>query len=78
MFRRHTRALLISAQNLSTAILTAVGYMIGDIVTGLDGENLDHNALHAIWWLSLVIALGALICLVFVRVPGSEEKEHGS
>ncbi|KAK2484390.1 hypothetical protein H9L39_02370 [Fusarium oxysporum f. sp. albedinis] len=49
-----------------------------DIVTGLDGGNLDHNALHAIWWLSLAIVLGVLICVVFVRVPGSEEKEHGS
>ncbi|KAK1498226.1 uncharacterized protein CCOS01_07469 [Colletotrichum costaricense] len=70
-------SLVITAQNLSTAVLAALGDTIGEKITGQPGGSLDLMALRSIWWLSLATALtGALICGFFVRIPRSEEKEH--
>ncbi|UQC80993.1 uncharacterized protein CLUP02_06479 [Colletotrichum lupini] len=70
-------SLVITAQNLSTAVLAALGDTIGEKITGQPGGSLDLMALRSIWWLSLATALtGALICGFFVGIPRSEEKEH--
>ncbi|KXH39958.1 hypothetical protein CSIM01_10789 [Colletotrichum simmondsii] len=72
-------SLVITAQNLSTAVLAALGDTIGEKITGQPEDSLDLMALRSIWWLSLATALtGALICGFFVRIPRSEEKEHVS
>ncbi|PLB47640.1 MFS general substrate transporter [Aspergillus steynii IBT 23096] len=76
-FQGAAGSLLITMQNLSSAVFTAVGDTIGENVTKSGGYALDLEALRAIWWFSLAAALlGAVICAVFVRIPKSEEKEH--
>lgn len=70
-------SLVITAQNLSTAILAAIGDTVGEKATRSPDGSLDIMSLRAIWWLSLATALvGAVICVCFVRIPKSEEKEH--
>ncbi|MCJ1439556.1 MAG: hypothetical protein MMC23_000035 [Stictis urceolatum] len=69
-------SLLVTTQNVASAIMTAVADSIGSKVTKRDGE-LDLEALRAIWWFSLATSIcAAAICIVGVRMPKSEEKEH--
>lgn len=76
-FQGSAGSLLITVQNLSSAIFTAVGDTVGERVTDSAGYSLDLASLRAIWWVSLGSSvLGALICIAFVRIPMSEEKEH--
>ncbi|PYH97033.1 MFS general substrate transporter [Aspergillus ellipticus CBS 707.79] len=76
-FQGAAGSLIITAQNLSSAIFTAVGDTIGEKVTHAEGYSLDLHALRAIWWFSFGTALlGALICAALVRISKSEEKEH--
>lgn len=78
-FQGSAGSLLVTIQNLSAAIVTAIGDSIGKEVTkaGGDGYSLDIDALRAIWWFSLAISLAAaVVCAVFVRIPKSEEKDH--
>lgn len=76
-FQGAAGSLLITMQNLSSVIFTAVGDTIGENVTKEPGYSLDLTSLHAIWWFSFgSVMLGAAICIVFVRIPKSEEKEH--
>ncbi|OQE28906.1 hypothetical protein PENSTE_c003G04790 [Penicillium steckii] len=76
-FQGAAGSLLITMQNLSSAVFTAVGDTIGENVTQESGYSLDLASLHAIWWFSFASAmLGAAICILFVRVPKSEEKDH--
>ncbi|OJJ01915.1 hypothetical protein ASPVEDRAFT_83437 [Aspergillus versicolor CBS 583.65] len=78
-FQGSAGSLLVTIQNLSAAIVTAIGDTIGKEITrvGGDGYKLDLGALRAIWWFSLAISLAAaLVCAVFVRIPRSEEKDH--
>lgn len=64
-------------QNVSSAIFTAVGDTIDENVTQKPVYSLDLTLLHAIWWFSLGSAmLRAAICIAFVRIPKSEEKDH--
>lgn len=78
-FQGSAGSLLVTIQNLSTAIVMAIGDTIGKEVTeaGSDGYSLDLDALRAIWWFSLAISLpSAVVCAGFVRIPRSEEKDH--
>ncbi|RAH81589.1 MFS general substrate transporter [Aspergillus japonicus CBS 114.51] len=78
-FQGSAGSLLVTIQNLSAAIVTAIGDTIGKEVTkaGGDGYSLDLGALRAIWWFSLAISLAAAaVCVGFVRIPKSEEKDH--
>ncbi|KAL4877954.1 major facilitator superfamily domain-containing protein [Aspergillus karnatakaensis] len=76
-FQGAAGSLLITTQNLSSAIFAAVGDTIGENITKEPGYSLDLDALRAIWWFSFGSAmLGAVICAVFVRIPKSEEKDH--
>lgn len=76
-FQGAADSLLITMQNLSSAIFTAVGDTIGENVTKEPGYSLDLNSLHAIWWVSFgSVMLGAAICIVFVRISKSKEKDH--
>ena len=78
-FQGSAGSLLVTIQNLSAAIVTAIGDTIGKEVTeaGGDGYSLDLDALRAIWWFSLAISLAsAAVCAGFVRIPRSEEKDH--
>ncbi|CAG8396975.1 unnamed protein product [Penicillium salamii] len=76
-FQGSAGSLLITMQNLSSAVFTAIGDSIGEKVTDLDGYSLDLQSLRAIWWFSFGSSmLGVLICVAFVRIPKSEEKEH--
>ncbi|CAG7942511.1 unnamed protein product [Penicillium salamii] len=70
-------ALLVTNQNLSSAIMTSVADAIGTRVDrGADGE-IGLDGLHAIWWFALAAQLlGALVTIVWVRIPKEEEKEH--
>ncbi|RAH51175.1 MFS general substrate transporter [Aspergillus brunneoviolaceus CBS 621.78] len=78
-FQGSAGSLLVTIQNLSAAIVTAIGDTIGKEVTqaGGDGYSLDLGALRAIWWFSFAISLAAAgVCVGFVRIPRSEEKDH--
>ncbi|KAL3459059.1 major facilitator superfamily domain-containing protein [Aspergillus heterothallicus] len=79
-FQGSAGSLLVTIQNLSAAIVTAIGDTIGKEVSkagGDGGYSLDLDALRAIWWFSLAISLAAAVgCAGFVRIPRSEEKDH--
>lgn len=79
-FQGSAGSLLVTIQNLSAAIITAIGDTIGKEVSksgGGGGYSLDLDALRAIWWFSLAISLAAAVgCAGFVRIPRSEEKDH--
>lgn len=70
-------SLLVTIQNLSSAIMTSVADAVGTRVDlGADGE-IGLRGLKAAWWLGLAAALtGAVITAVAVRIPKEEEKEH--
>ena len=70
-------SLLVTNQNLSSAIMTSVADAIGTRVdTGADGE-IGLEGLRAIWWFALAAQLtAALVTFVWVRIPKEEEKEH--
>lgn len=76
-FQGSAGSLLVTIQNLSAAIVTAIGDTIGKEVSKGDGYSLDLGALRSIWWFSLAISLAAaVVCIGFVRIPRSEEKNH--
>jgi hypothetical protein len=70
-------SLLVTMQNLSSAVMTAVADAIGTRVDkGPDGD-IGLEGLRAIWWFALaceIVAAG--ITLLWVRIPKEEEKEH--
>ncbi|GAB7364875.1 hypothetical protein MBLNU230_g5666t1 [Neophaeotheca triangularis] len=70
-------SLLVTIQNLSTAIMTSVADVLGaQVGRGADGE-IGLEGLRACWWFALAAALtGALITAIAVRIPKEEEKEH--
>ncbi|KAE8337883.1 hypothetical protein BDV24DRAFT_166870 [Aspergillus arachidicola] len=78
-FQGLARSLLVTIQNLSAAIVTAIGDTIRKEVTkaGANGYSLALGALRAIWWYSLAIPLAAAaVCAGLVRIPKTEEKDH--
>ncbi|KAE8307289.1 hypothetical protein BDV41DRAFT_582512 [Aspergillus transmontanensis] len=79
LFQGLAGSLLVTIQNLSAAIVTAIGDTIGKEVTkaGADGYSLDSGAFPVIWWFSLAISLAAAaLCAGFVRTLKTEEKDH--
>lgn len=70
-------SLLVTNQNLSSAIITSIADAIGAKVDqGPDGD-VGLTGLRAIWWFALACQLlAALVTVVWVRIPKEEEKEH--
>ncbi|CDM28237.1 hypothetical protein DTO013E5_3855 [Penicillium roqueforti] len=70
-------SLLVTMQNLSSAIMTAVADAIGTQVDqGPDGD-IGLKGIRAIWWFGLACeVVAAFITLIWVRIPKEEEKEH--
>lgn len=70
-------SLLVTNQNLSSAILTSIADAIGAKVDmGPTGE-IGLQGLRAIWWFALATQLcAALVTVIWVRIPKEEEKEH--
>jgi MFS family permease len=70
-------SLLVTMQNLSSAVMTAVADAIGTKVDqGPDGD-IGLKGIHAIWWFALACeVIAASITLFWVRIPKEEEKEH--
>ncbi|KAF2159508.1 hypothetical protein M409DRAFT_70959 [Zasmidium cellare ATCC 36951] len=76
-FQGSAGSLLITAQNLSSAVFTALAETIGRSQTHAIDKSLDLEALRDIWWFSLASSLvGAVVCVAFVRIPTSEERDH--
>ncbi|KAI0380339.1 MFS general substrate transporter [Hypomontagnella monticulosa] len=70
-------ALLVTVQNLSSAVMTSISDSIGVRVEQLPTGEVGLNGLKAIWWFGLGAALtGAFITATMVRIPKAEEKEH--
>lgn len=70
-------ALLVTVQNLTSAITTSISDTIGVKVNQLPNGEIGLEGLRAIWWFGLASSLtGALITASFVRIPKAEEKEH--
>lgn len=70
-------SLLVTFQNLSTAVMTAVGDAIGTKVSTTASGDIGLEGLRAIWWFALAAeVVAALITLFWVRIPKEEEKEH--
>ncbi|XXH05350.1 hypothetical protein Hte_011776 [Hypoxylon texense] len=70
-------ALLVTVQNLTSAIMTSISDTIGVKVDQLPTGEVGLEGLRAIWWFGLGSALaGALITATMVRIPKAEEKEH--
>ena len=70
-------SLLITVQNLTSAMMTSVSDSIGQKVDRLPSGEIGLDGLRAIWWFGLTSALtGALITVTMVRMPKAEEKEH--
>ncbi|KAJ5946878.1 hypothetical protein N7454_003717 [Penicillium verhagenii] len=70
-------SLLVTNQNLSSAIMTSLADAIGTRVSkGADGQ-VGLEGLRAIWWFAMGAQLLALlVTVVWVRIPKEEEKEH--
>lgn len=70
-------SLLVTAQNLTLAIITSVAGSIGIKVDELPDGEVGLEGIRAIWWFGLASAIiGALITITMVRIPKAEEKEH--
>ncbi|KAI1393029.1 MFS general substrate transporter [Hypoxylon trugodes] len=70
-------ALLVTAQNLTSAIMTSISDSIGVKIDQLPTGEIGLQGLRAIWWFGLASAtIGALITATMVRIPKAEEKEH--
>ncbi|KAF3062556.1 hypothetical protein CFAM422_010578 [Trichoderma lentiforme] len=70
-------SLLVTAQNLTLAIMTSVAGSIGIKVDQLPDGEVGLEGIRAIWWFGLASAIiGALITITMVRIPKAEEKEH--
>ncbi|PYI01397.1 efflux pump antibiotic resistance protein [Aspergillus sclerotiicarbonarius CBS 121057] len=70
-------SLLVTNQNLSSAIITSVADAIGTRVDKQPDGSVGLHGLRAIWWFALGCQLvAALITVTSVRIPKEEEKEH--
>ncbi|KXS98720.1 hypothetical protein AC578_10479 [Pseudocercospora eumusae] len=69
--------LLVTIQNLSSAIMTSVADSIAAKVDSNEEGEVGLKGLQAAWWLALAAAaVGGVITAVWVRIPKEEEKEH--
>ncbi|KAJ5661444.1 uncharacterized protein N7477_009060 [Penicillium maclennaniae] len=70
-------SLLVTVQNLSTAVMTSLADAIGNKVDKTPSGDIGLEGLRAIWWFGLAAEIiAALITLFWVRIPKEEEKEH--
>ena len=70
-------SLLVTVQNLSTAVMTSLADAIGNKVDKTPSGDIGLEGLRAIWWFGLAAEIiAALITLIWVRIPKEEEKEH--
>ncbi|KAL9616966.1 MAG: hypothetical protein Q9160_008236 [Pyrenula sp. 1 TL-2023] len=70
-------SLLVTAQNLTIAIMTSISDSIGIKADELPTGEIGLDGIRVIWWFGLAAALiGALITGTTVRIPIAEEKEH--
>ena len=70
-------SLLVTIQNLSSAIMTSVADSIAAKIDTQENGEVGLDGLRAAWWLALAAAvLGAVITAVWVRIPKEEEKDH--
>ena len=70
-------SLLVTMQNLSSAIMTSVADAIGTKVDKGPSGDIGVDGLRAIWWFALAAEIvAASITLFWVRIPKEEEKEH--
>lgn len=70
-------SLLVTNQNLSSAIFTSVADAIGAKVDMGPAGEVGLEGLRSIWWFALATQLvAALITVIWVRIPKEEEKEH--
>ncbi|KAJ5889006.1 hypothetical protein N7495_009047 [Penicillium taxi] len=71
-------SLLVTMQNLSSAVMTAVGDAIGTKVDKGPSGDIGLKGLRAIWWFALGCeVVAAAITLIWVRIDKQEEKhEH--
>lgn len=70
-------SLLVTVQNLTSAIFTSISDSIGVRVDELPDGSIGLDGMRAIWWFGFAAAMtGALITASLVRIPKAEEKEH--
>ncbi|CAK4034509.1 related to transporter (major facilitator superfamily) [Lecanosticta acicola] len=70
-------SLLVTIQNLSSAIMTSVADSIAAKVDGNAQGEVGLEGLRAAWWLALGAAVvGGVVTAVWVRIPKEEEKDH--
>lgn len=70
-------SLLVTNQNLSSAILTSVADAIGNRVDQTPDGAIGLKGLRSIWWFALACQLIALlVAAIWIRIPKEEEKEH--
>ncbi|KAI1485406.1 MFS general substrate transporter [Biscogniauxia mediterranea] len=70
-------ALLVTVQNLTSAIMTSISDSIGVEVDQLPSGEIGLKGIRIIWWFGLASSLsGALLTALTVRIPKAEEKEH--
>ncbi|CAI7677698.1 unnamed protein product [Penicillium manginii] len=70
-------SLLVTMQNLSSAVMTAVADAVGTGVDRGPSGDIGLEGLRAIWWFALACEIVAgCITLFWVRIPKEEEKEH--
>ncbi|KAJ5179226.1 hypothetical protein N7492_002436 [Penicillium capsulatum] len=70
-------SLLVTMQNLSSAVMTAVADAIGTKIDKGPSGDIGLHGLQVIWWWALAAeVVAALITLIWVRIPKEEEKEH--
>lgn len=70
-------SLLVTMQNLSSAVMTAVADAIGTKIDKGPSGEIGLYGLRTIWWWALAAeVVAALITLIWVRIPKEEEKEH--
>lgn len=70
-------ALLITFQNLSSAIVTSLSETIGVNYQGEGPDvELSLKSLKICWWFNLACCLSAVFVVGFVRIPKTSEEEH--
>ncbi|KAL4786310.1 major facilitator superfamily domain-containing protein [Aspergillus varians] len=72
-------SLLVTNQNLSSAIMTSVADAIGTKLDRQPDGSIGLKGLRDIWWFAFAVQLLAMFVVVgWVRIPKEEEKEHVS
>lgn len=70
-------SLLVTIQNLSSAIMTSLADSIASEVDSNANGEVGLKGLRAAWWLALAASVvGAGITAIWVRIPKEEEKDH--